>query len=122
MVGESHQEARHLGTIDVVGSSKESNYACIPAYAARALTRATCITPRTTPFSAQFSGTPEAGVRSCRHEFGHFLCTFDANPFHLIYAGAQKNMGPAGTVMYAFDREAMGHTANHSVLPRFDGQ
>ena len=46
------KEAKHLGTIDVVGSSKESNYDCIPAFEARALTRATCITPRTTPFSA----------------------------------------------------------------------
>ena len=26
-----------------------------------------------------------------------FSRTFDANPYHLIYAGAQKNMGPAGT-------------------------
>ena len=28
------KEAKHLGTIDVVGSSKESNYDCIPAFEA----------------------------------------------------------------------------------------
>ena len=35
---------------------------------------------------------------------------FDASQFKLIYAGAQKNMGPAGTVMYALDRDAIGKT------------
>ena len=39
--------------------------------------------------------------------------TFDASPFSLIYAGAQKNMGPAGTVMYAFDKNVLGKTGRN---------
>jgi phosphoserine aminotransferase len=38
---------------------------------------------------------------------------FDSTPFKLIYAGAQKNMGPAGTVMYAIDKEALGKTGRN---------
>ena len=34
--------------------------------------------------------------------------TFDAEPFALIYGGVQKNMGPAGAVMYAVDTERFG--------------
>ena len=36
--------------------------------------------------------------------------TFDAEPFALIYGGVQKNMGPAGAVMYAVDIEKLGAT------------
>ena len=35
---------------------------------------------------------------------------FDPEPFALIYGGVQKNMGPAGAVMYAVDTERLGHT------------
>ena len=36
--------------------------------------------------------------------------TFNAEPFALIYGGVQKNMGPAGAVMYAVDIEKLGAT------------
>jgi len=96
----------------VVGSSKATNYDRIPAFdAPGAGTSFLHYTSNNTIFGTQFSGTPEAGVPLVADMSSDiFSRTFDANPFHLIYAGAQKNMGPAGTVMYAFDREAMGRT------------
>ena len=36
--------------------------------------------------------------------------SFDPEPFALIYGGVQKNMGPAGAVMYAVDTERLGQT------------
>ena len=39
-----------------------------------------------------------------------FSKQFDANQFAMIYAGAQKNMGPAGTVLYIIDTEQLGKT------------
>ena len=36
--------------------------------------------------------------------------TFDPEPFALIYGGVQKNMGPAGAVMYAVDADRLGQT------------
>ena len=106
------KEAKHLGTIDVVSSSKESNYDCIPAFEAPGSDVSYLhYTSNNTIFGTQFSGTPEAGVPLVADMSSDiFSRRFDANPYHLIYAGAQKNMGPAGTVMYAFDREAMGRT------------
>ena len=106
------KEAKLLGDIDVVGSSKASNYDCIPTFAPpRMGTNYLHYTSNNTIFGTQFSGTPDASVPLVADMSSDiFSRTFDANPFHLIYAGAQKNMGPAGTVMYAFDREAMGQT------------
>ena len=106
------KEAKLLGNIDVVGSSKASNYDCIPTFTpARTGTNYLHYTSNNTIFGTQFSGTPDASVPLVADMSSDiFSRTFDANPFHLIYAGAQKNMGPAGTVMYAFDREAMGQT------------
>jgi phosphoserine aminotransferase len=68
-------------------------------------------TSNNTIFGTQFSGTPQADVPLIADMSSDiFSREFDANPYHLIYAGAQKNMGPAGTVMYAFDTEAVGKT------------
>jgi len=106
------KEAKLLGDIDVLGSSKETNYNHIPAF--KNVDPASAFlhyTSNNTIFGTQFSGTPDVSVPLVADMSSDiFSRTFDANPFHLIYAGAQKNMGPAGTVMYAFDREALGHT------------
>jgi phosphoserine aminotransferase len=39
-----------------------------------------------------------------------FSKEFNANDFSLIYAGAQKNMGPAGATLYIVDKEMLGKT------------
>ena len=39
-----------------------------------------------------------------------FSRVVDGNDFALIYAGAQKNMGPAGTTMVAVDERVLGKT------------
>ena len=39
-----------------------------------------------------------------------FSRSFNVEDFAMIYAGAQKNMGPAGTVLYIVDKEALGYT------------
>lgn len=106
------KEAKHLGGISVVGTSKASNYDHIPAAdSAPAGSSYLHYTSNNTIFGTQFAGTPEASVPLIADMSSDiFSREFDAHPFHLIYAGAQKNMGPAGTVMYAFDTEAAGKT------------
>src|SRR5690606_25834734 len=37
----------------------------------------------------------------------------DANQFGLIYAGAQKNMGPAGTTLVIVDKNLLGKTGKN---------
>ncbi len=106
------KEAELLGKIDVVGSSKASNYDRIPTFSAPPKeTSFMHYTSNNTIFGTQFASTPDAGVPLVADMSSDiFSRTFDANLFHLFYAGAQKIMGPAGTVMYAFDKEAMSQT------------
>lgn len=106
------KEAQLLGEVDVLASSKDTRYDHIPEFRSpRAGAAYLHYTSNNTIYGTQFSGTPAAQVPLVADMSSDiFSRVFDANPFHLIYAGAQKNMGPAGTVMYAFDRDALGKT------------
>ncbi len=106
------KEAQHAGTAHVIGSSKATNYDRIPQLDAVPSGSAYLhYTSNNTIFGTQFAGTPASSVPLIADMSSDiFSRTFDPEAFQLIYAGAQKNMGPAGTVMYAFDREALGKT------------
>jgi phosphoserine aminotransferase len=110
------KEARHLGQVDVLASAKESNYNHIPSgYATPEDAAFLHFTTNNTIFGTQFASLPDAGKVPLVADMSSdiFSRTFDAEPFHLIYAGAQKNMGPAGTVMYIVDREALGRSGRN---------
>lgn len=113
------QEAQAFGTIEVVGSSKETNYDHIPVWSSPSSDSAYLhYTSNNTIFGTQFPSTPQVNVPLLADMSSDiFSRTFDPEPFQLIYAGAQKNMGPAGTVMYAFDKNAVGHTGR--IIPSY---
>ena len=105
------KEARHLGEIEVVGSTKESGYTSVPKIGAVDYRHSFLhYTTNNTIYGTQYSEVPtEAGVPLVADMSSDIMSrTFDPSPFKLIYAGAQKNMGPAGTVMYAIDKDALG--------------
>jgi phosphoserine aminotransferase len=105
------KEARHLGEIEVVGSTKESGYTSVPKIGAVDSRHSFLhYTTNNTIYGTQYSEVPtEAGVPLVADMSSDIMSrTFDPSPFKLIYAGAQKNMGPAGTVMYAIDKDALG--------------
>ena len=106
------KEAKHAGTAHVIGSSKATNYDRIPALdSAPSGSAYLHYTSNNTIFGTQFSGVPSADVPLIADMSSDiFSRKFNPEAFHMIYAGAQKNMGPAGTVMYAFDRDAVGKT------------
>ena len=110
------KEARHLGDIEVVGSSKDSGYNAIPQTPSVDSKHSYFhYTTNNTIFGTQYKHIPtEAGVPLVADMSSDIMSKkFDSTPFKLIYAGAQKNMGPAGTVMYAIDKEALGKTGRN---------
>ena len=109
------KEAKHLGGVDVIGSSKASNYDHIPVTSdVPQGSSYVHYTSNNTIFGTQFKNAPSTNVPLIADMSSDiFSREFDATPYHLIYAGAQKNMGPAGTVMYAFDTEAAGKTGRN---------
>jgi len=97
------KEAQIQGkTIQVVASSEDRNFAYIPkdiqftAGAAYAH-----ITSNNTIKGTQWADFPETGGIPLIADMSSdiFSRPFDINPFGLLYAGAQKNMGPAGVCL-----------------------
>lgn len=107
------KEARHLGEIEVVASTKDSGYTSVPKLGAVDSKHSFLhFTTNNTIYGTQYSEMPTgAGVPLVADMSSDIMSReFDSTPFQLIYAGAQKNMGPAGTVMYAIDKECLGKT------------
>jgi len=89
-------------TIDVVASSEDKNFSYIPKNISFNSNAAYAhITSNNTIKGTQWASYPEIdGVPLIADMSSDIMCrSFDANKFGLIYAGAQKNIGPAGVCM-----------------------
>jgi phosphoserine aminotransferase len=95
------------------GSSKDSNYSFIPKQL-NIPSDADYLhfTSNNTIFGTQFQQFPKTNLPLvCDMSSDIFSRVIDAKQFDLIYAGAQKNMGPAGTTVYIVKKSALGKSS-----------
>lgn len=106
------KEAKLFGQTEVVASSKDANYSFIPKdYAIPADADYFHCTSNNTIFGTQMKSFPKTGIPMvCDMSSDIFSRVLDFSQFDLIYAGAQKNMGPAGTTLVVVKEEILGHT------------
>jgi phosphoserine aminotransferase len=106
------KEAKKLGTVDVVGSSKEENYSFIPKdYKVGSEYDYFHCTSNNTIYGTQMKTFPEVDtVMVCDMSSDIFSRVIDFSKFDIIYAGAQKNMGPAGVTMVVVKKSVLGNT------------
>ena len=106
------KEAKLLGDIEVVGSSKDQNYNYIPkGYNIPSNIDYFHCTSNNTIFGTQMKSFPKTdGLMVCDMSSDIFSRQLDFSQFDLIYAGAQKNMGPAGTTVVVIKDEILGKT------------
>ncbi len=106
------KEARLLGDVEVVGSSKDDNYRHIPrGYKVPSDVDYVHCTSNNTIFGTQMKEFPETKAPLvCDMSSDIFSRQLDFSRFDLIYAGAQKNMGPAGTTLVIVKDEVLGKT------------
>jgi phosphoserine aminotransferase len=106
------KEARLLGEVDVIASSEDKNYTYIPkGYQVPRDADYLHLTSNNTIFGTQFKSFPESEIPVlCDMSSDIFSKPVDVSNFDLIYAGAQKNMGPAGTTVYIVKKDALGKT------------
>ncbi|MGB5463935.1 MAG: 3-phosphoserine/phosphohydroxythreonine transaminase [Aureibaculum sp.] len=104
------KEAKLLGNIDVVASSKDKNYNYIPKdYKVPADADYFHCTSNNTIFGTQMKSFPKnEGLMVCDMSSDIFSRQLDFSQFDLIYAGAQKNMGPAGTTVVIVKEDILG--------------
>ncbi len=109
------KEAKAFGSIIEVGSSKEANFNYIPKnYTIPEDVDYFHCTSNNTIFGTQMQHFPETNVSLiCDMSSDIFSRVLDFSKFDLIYAGAQKNMGPAGTTLVVIKEEILGKVTRH---------
>ena len=108
------KEAKKLGNINVLASSKDKNFSYIPKgfYAASDLDYLH-FTSNNTIFGTQFQEFPKVTgdtLLVCDMSSDIFSRKIEVSNFDLIYAGAQKNMGPAGATLVIVKDEILNQT------------
>lgn len=106
------KEAKKLGTVDIVGSSKEEQYSFIPKnYKVGSEYDYFHCTSNNTIYGTQMHEFPEVDtLMVCDMSSDIFSNARDYSKFDLMYAGAQKNMGPAGVTVVVVKKEILGKT------------
>ncbi len=105
-------EARNFGEVIIVGDSSDENYKYIPKeyYIPEDVDYFHC-TSNNTIFGTQIKDFPKVpSLMVCDMSSDIFSRRIDVSKFDLIYAGAQKNMGPAGTTLVIVKDEILGKT------------
>ena len=104
------KEAKLFGELNEVASSKDKNYTYIPkGYEIPKDADYFHCTSNNTIFGTQMKSFPEfEGVTVCDMSSDIFSRQLDFSKFDLIYAGAQKNMGPAGTTLIVLKKDILG--------------
>ena len=104
------KEAKLFGEVVEVGSSKDENFNYIPkGYAVPSGLDYLHLTSNNTIFGTQFKKFPTTDAPLvCDMSSDIFSRVLDFSKFDLIYAGAQKNMGPAGATLVVIKEEILG--------------
>ena len=104
------KEAKLFGETVVVASSKDENYNHIPTeYTIPTDASYFHCTSNNTIFGTQMKTFPATEVPVvCDMSSDIFSRSIDFSQFDLIYAGAQKNMGAAGTTLVVVKEEILG--------------
>ena len=104
------KEAKLFGDIVEVASSKDANYNYIPkGYDVPSDADYFHITSNNTIFGTQIKDIPSVSMPLvCDMSSDIFSRQLDFSTFDLIYAGAQKNMGPAGATLIVVKEDILG--------------
>lgn len=104
------KEAKLLGEVVEVATSKSDNFNFIPKnYTVPNDVDYFHCTSNNTIFGTQMQEFPETNVPMvCDMSSDIFSRQLDFSKFSLIYAGAQKNMGPAGTTLVVIKEDILG--------------
>ncbi|WP_341214869.1 3-phosphoserine/phosphohydroxythreonine transaminase [uncultured Wocania sp.] len=104
------KEAKIYDDIYEVGSSKNANFNYIPkGYDIPSDYDYFHCTSNNTIFGTQMKSFPKCDIPMvCDMSSDIFSRSLDFSQFDLIYAGAQKNMGPAGTTLVVIKEDILG--------------
>ena len=110
----AYQEASRYGEAHVVASSKDKTYCYIPAWKAEDFTPDADyvhICMNNTIYGTRFTELPQTGDIPLVADISSCILSepLDVSKFGLLYAGAQKNMGPAGLTVVIVREDLIGN-------------
>ncbi|MDQ3016112.1 MAG: 3-phosphoserine/phosphohydroxythreonine transaminase [Bacteroidota bacterium] len=110
-------EAKMLGEIDVIASSKDKNYSYIPkGFDISPDYQYLHTTSNNTIYGTQWQNWPDSPIPMvCDMSSDIFSKPIEPHRFGLIYAGAQKNLGPAGVTLVIVRKDVLGKV--NKILP-----
>ena len=109
------KEAQAFGKVDVLGSSEDKKFSYIPKdfVISEDYDYFHC-TSNNTISGTQMQAFPACPTSLvCDMSSDIFSRDLDFSQFDLIYAGAQKNMGPAGTTLVVVKKSILGKVSRH---------
>lgn len=106
------KEAKEIADITEAASSKDEDFNYIPkSYAIDERTKYLHITSNNTIYGTEYHKTPNIHMPLVADMSSNiFSKAIDVTKYDLIYAGAQKNLGPAGTTLVIVRKDVLGKT------------
>jgi len=106
------KESKLFGATETIASSKDKNFSYVPkGYTVPKDAAYLHITSNNTIYGTQIKDFPYSPIPVvCDMSSDIFSRPVDVSKFDLIYAGAQKNMGPAGVTMVIIKNDILGKT------------
>jgi len=109
------KEAKQYGAVNVIASSEDKNFSYAPAFSAwKRDPNAAYLhyTPNETIGGVEIFDIPDAGTTPLVADMSSTILSrsIDVSKFGVIYAGAQKNIGPAGLTIVIVRDDLIGET------------
>ena len=106
-------EAQKYGAVRCVAASRDENYVSIPAWNPADFDPEAdyfYITTNNTIFGTRYASLPETGKVPLVADMSSNILSevYDVSRFGVIYAGAQKNIGPAGLTLVIVRKDLLG--------------
>lgn len=111
------KEAKRFGEVNVVASSEEDTFSYIPKLTKEMFTTDADyvhITSNNTIYGTRYTSLPDTNGLPIVTDMSSYILSeeIDVNDYGLIYAGAQKNIGPAGLTIVIIRNDLIGKAEN----------
>lgn len=113
----AYKEAKKVGTTHVAASTEDTNFKRIPAQSELSLTSGAAyvhMTSNNTIHGTEWHHLPDVGEAPLVCDTSSSMCSrpLDVARYGLIYAGAQKNLGPSGVTVVIVRDDLLARSAD----------
>jgi phosphoserine aminotransferase len=111
------KEAKKVGAAAIAASTENGNFSRIPAQSELRLTPGAAyvhMTANNTIHGTEWHHTPDVGAAPLVSDASSNICSrpVDVSKYGLIYAGAQKNLGPSGVTVVIIREDLLARSAD----------